>query len=102
MRRSSSKLVNNKKYIALTSSVGITGREASREVLAADAFFRHLEARGPVFLVAASGDLGTTATSCEGGSSIIGASTVGAVAAYFFGSSLSLKKKQKGIALCAS
>jgi hypothetical protein len=82
--------------------VGITGRGASREVLAADAFFRRLEARKLAFLVAASGNLGTTAASCEGGSSITGASTIGAVATYFFGSSLSLKKKQKSIALCTS
>jgi hypothetical protein len=75
--------------------VGITGRGASREVLAADAFFRRLEGRKPAFLVAASGDLGTTAASCEGGSSTTGASVTGAVAANFFGSSLSLKKKQK-------
>jgi hypothetical protein len=53
-------------------------------------------------LVAASGDFGTTTASCEGGSSITGASIIGAVAAYFFGSSLSLKKKQKSKALCAS
>jgi hypothetical protein len=54
-------------------------------------------------LVAASGDLGTTAASWEGGSSIIGASTTGALATYFFGSSLSLKKeKKKSKALCAS
>jgi hypothetical protein len=65
----------------------------SREVLAADAFFSRLEAQEPAFLVAASGDLGTTAASCEDGSSITGASTIGAVAAYFFGSSSSLRKK---------
>jgi hypothetical protein len=75
--------------------VGITGRGASREVLAVDAFFRRLEARKLAFLVAASGDLGTIAASCEGGSSIVGASTTGAVATYFFGSSLSLKKERK-------
>jgi hypothetical protein len=75
--------------------VGITGQGASREVLAADAFFGHLEARKLALLVAASADLGTTAASCEGGSSTTGASITGAVAAYFFGSSLSLKKKQK-------
>jgi hypothetical protein len=46
-------------------------------------------------LAAASGDLGTTAASCEGGSSTIGASVIGAVAANFLGSSLSLEKKQK-------
>jgi hypothetical protein len=46
-------------------------------------------------LAAASGDLGTTAASSEGGSSITGASVTGAVEANFFGSSLSLKKKQK-------
>jgi hypothetical protein len=74
----------------------------SREVLAADTFFRRLEAREPAFLVAASGDLDTTAASCEGGSSITGASTIGGVAAHFFGSSLSLKKKQKSKTLCAS
>jgi hypothetical protein len=81
--------------MVLTSSVGITGRGASKEVLAADAFFRHLEAREPAFLAADSGDLGTTAASCEGGSSTTGASVTGAVAANFFGSSLSLKEKQK-------
>jgi hypothetical protein len=81
--------------MVLTSSVGITGRGASKEVLAADAFFRRLEAREPAFLAADSGDLGTTAASCEGGSSTIGASVTGAVAANFFGSSLSLKEKQK-------
>jgi hypothetical protein len=75
--------------------VGITGRGASREVLAADAFFRRLEAREPAFLAAASGDLGTTTASCEGGPSTTRASVIGAVAANFFGSSLSLKKKQK-------
>jgi hypothetical protein len=46
-------------------------------------------------LAAASGDLGTTGASCEGGSSTTGASIIGAAAANFFGSSLSLKKKQK-------
>jgi hypothetical protein len=75
--------------------VGITGQEASREVLTVDTFFRRLEAREPAFLAAASGDLGTTAASYEGGSSTIGALVTGAVAANFFGSSLSLKKKQK-------
>jgi hypothetical protein len=75
--------------------VGITGRGASRKVLTADAFFRRLEARKPALLVAASGDLGTTAASCEGGSSTTGASVIGAVTANFFGSSLSLEKKQK-------
>jgi hypothetical protein len=75
--------------------VGITGQGASREVLAADAFFRRLKAGEPAFLAATSGDLGTTAASCEGGSSTTGASVTGAVAANFFGSSLSLKKKQK-------
>jgi hypothetical protein len=49
-----------------------------------------LEARKLAFLVAASGDLGTTAASCEGGSL-----TTGAVAANLLGSSLSLEKKQK-------
>jgi hypothetical protein len=82
--RSSSKLVSNKKCIALTSSTEVIGRGASREVLAADAFFRRLEAREPACLVAAFGDLGTTTASCEGGSSITGASTIGAVATYFF------------------
>jgi hypothetical protein len=53
-------------------------------------------------LVAASGDLGTTAASCKGGSSTTGASVTGAVAANFFGSSLSLEKKQKSKALCPS
>jgi hypothetical protein len=99
--KSSSKASKQQKYIALTSSVEITGREASREVLAADVFFRRLEAREPAFLVAASGDLGTTSASCEGGSSTTGASTIGAVAAYFLGSSLSLKKKQQSKTLCA-
>jgi hypothetical protein len=75
--------------------VGIAGRGASREVLVADAFFKHLEAREIVFLAAASGDFGTTAASCEGGSSIIGVSVTRAVAANFFGSSSSLKRKQK-------
>jgi hypothetical protein len=74
----------------------------SREVLAADAFFKRLEARKPAFLVAASSDLGTTTASCEGGSSIIGASTIGAVVTYFFGSLLSLKKEKKSKALYAS
>jgi hypothetical protein len=100
--KSSSKARKQQKYIALTSSVEITGRRVSGEVLAADAFFRRLEAREPAFLVAASGDLGTTAASWEGGSLITGASTIGAVVAYFFGSSLSLKKKQQSKALCAS
>jgi hypothetical protein len=54
-----------------------------------------LEARKPAFLVAASGDLGTTAASCEGGSSTTRVSVTGAVEEIFFGSSLSLKKKQK-------
>jgi hypothetical protein len=54
-----------------------------------------LEARKPAFLVVASGDLGTKAASCEGGSLTTGESVTGAVAAYFFGSSLSLKKEQK-------
>jgi hypothetical protein len=61
-----------------------------------------LEARKPAFLVAASGDLGTTTTSREGGSLITWASIIGAVPAYFFGSLLSLKKKQKSKTLCAS
>jgi hypothetical protein len=72
----------------------------SREVLAVDAFFRRLEAQKPGFLAAASGDLGTTAASCEGGSLTTGASVTGAVAANFLGSSLSLEKKQKSKALC--
>jgi hypothetical protein len=75
--------------------VGIAGRGASREVLAADAFFKHLEARETVFLEAAPVDFGTTAASCEGASSITGVSVAGAVAANFFGSSSSLKRKQK-------
>jgi hypothetical protein len=54
-----------------------------------------LEARKPAFLAAGSGDLGTIAASYEGGSSTTGASVIGAVAANFFGSSLSLEKKQK-------
>jgi hypothetical protein len=61
-----------------------------------------LEARETVFLAAASGDFGTTAASCEGGSSIIGVSVTGAVAANFFGSSSSLKKEAKGRVLCPS
>jgi hypothetical protein len=48
-------------------------------------------------LAAASGDLGTTAASCEGGSSTTGASATGEVAANFFGSSSSLEKKQKNV-----
>jgi hypothetical protein len=91
--KSSSKLVSNKKYIALTSSVEVIVRVAPREVLAADAFFRHLEAREPAFLAAASGDLGTTAASCEGGSSIEGASATGEVPLFPFGFSLSLQKE---------
>jgi hypothetical protein len=100
--KSSSKLISHTKNIALTSSVEIIGRGASREVLAADAFFRRLDVREPAFLAAASGDLGTTAASCEGGSSIAGASTMGAVATYFFGFSLSLEKKQKSKTICTS
>jgi hypothetical protein len=50
----------------------------------------------------ASGDLGTTTASWEGGSSIAGASTMGVVATYFFGFSLSLKKEQKSKTLCTS
>jgi hypothetical protein len=61
-----------------------------------------LEVRKPAFFAAASGDLGNTAASCEGGSSTIGASVIGAVATNFFGSSSSLKKKQKSKALCPS
>jgi hypothetical protein len=61
-----------------------------------------LEAREPAFLAAASGDLGTTAASCEGGSSTIGESVTGAVEGNFFGSSLSLEKEAKGKALCPS
>jgi hypothetical protein len=93
--KSSSKVVSNKKYIILTSSVEVIVRGASREVLAADAFFRRLEAREPAFLVAASGDLGTTAASCEGGSSIVGASVAGEVPVFPFGFSLSLQKEWK-------
>jgi hypothetical protein len=93
--KNSSKPSKLQKYIVLTSSVGIPGREASREVLTVDAFLRRLEAREPTFLAAASGDFGTIAASCEGGSLTTGASVTGAVVANFFGSSLSLKKKQK-------
>jgi hypothetical protein len=46
-------------------------------------------------LVAGSGDLGTTAASCEGGSSTIGASVTGAVEGNFFRSSSSLIKEAK-------
>jgi hypothetical protein len=91
--KTSSKLVSNKKYIILTSSVEVIVRGASREVLAADAFFRRLEAREPTFLAAASGDLGTTAASCEDGSSIAGASAAGEVPVFPFGFSLSLQKE---------
>jgi hypothetical protein len=69
--------------------------EASKEVLAVDAFFRRLEARGPTFLAVASGDFGTTAASCEGGFLTIGASATGAVEGNFFGSSSSLIKEAK-------
>jgi hypothetical protein len=100
--RSSSKILSNKKCIALTSSAEVIGRGVSREVLIVDAFFRRLEARELAFLAAAFGDLGTTTASYEGGALITGASTMGAVATYFFGSSLSLKKKQKSKTLCAS
>jgi hypothetical protein len=82
--------------------VGITGLGASREVLAANAFFRRLEAREPAFLTAASSDLGTTAASCEVGSSTTRASVTGAVEGNFFGSSLLLEKEAKGKALYPS
>jgi hypothetical protein len=75
--------------------VGIAGRGASREVLAAGAFFKRLEARETVYLAAAFGDFCTIAASCEGGLSITGVLVIGAVAANFFGSSSSLKRKQK-------
>jgi hypothetical protein len=51
-------------------------------------------------LAAASSDLGTTAASCEGGSSTTGASVIWAVEGNFFGSSLSLEKEAKVEALC--
>jgi hypothetical protein len=52
------------KKAVLTSSVELTGRWVSREVLAIGAFFRRLEAREEVlFLTAASSDLATTAAS---------------------------------------
>jgi hypothetical protein len=53
-------------------------------------------------MAAASGDLGTTATSCEGGLSTTGASVTGVVEGNFFGSLLSLEKEAKGKTLCPS
>jgi hypothetical protein len=75
--------------------MGITGLGALREVLAADAFFRHLEAQEPAFLVAASGDLGTTTASCEGGSSTTGESVTRQWKEISLGPRYHWKKKQK-------
>jgi hypothetical protein len=68
----------------------------SRETLASVAFFRRLEPRVEETLLAgAFGDFTTGAASWKEGSSAAVASTKGAVAASFFGLSLSLQRKQK-------
>jgi hypothetical protein len=65
-----------------------------REVLASIAFFRRLEPREEETLLAgASFDFTTGAASWKEGSSAVVASTEGAVAASFFGFSLSLQKE---------
>jgi hypothetical protein len=80
----------------LTLSEELVDRWASRETLASVTFFRRLEPRVEVTLLAgAFGDFTTGATSWKDGSSAAIASAEGAVVAPFFGFSLSLQKKQK-------
>jgi hypothetical protein len=83
-----------------TLSEELVDRWISREAPAYVDFFTRLEPRvAMTFLTGAFGAFGdftTASTSCEGGSSIIGVSVIGAAAAAnFFGSSSSLKRKQK-------
>jgi hypothetical protein len=79
-----------------TSSKELVDRWVSREAPASVDFFTRLEPRvATAFLIGAFGDFTTGSTSCEGGSSITGVSVTGAVAVNFFGSSSSLKRKQK-------
>jgi hypothetical protein len=82
--------------LILTSSEELVDRWASRETLASVAFFRRLEPRVEETLLAgAFGDFTTGAASWKEGSPAAVASTEGAVAASFFGLSLSLQRKQK-------
>jgi hypothetical protein len=82
--------------LILTSSEELVDRWVSRETLASVAFFRRLEPREEETLLAgAFVDFTTGAASWKEGSSPAVASTEGAVAASFFGFSLSLQRKQK-------
>jgi hypothetical protein len=84
---------------ARTSSEELVDRWASREAPASVDFFTRLEPRvAMTFLtgaLGAFGDFTAGSTSCEGGSSIAGVSVAGAASANLFGSSSSLKRKQK-------
>jgi hypothetical protein len=82
--------------LIFTSSEELVDRWASRETLASIAFFRCFEPRVEETLLAgAFGDFTTGAASWKEGSLAVVASTEGAVAASFFGFSLSLQGKQK-------
>jgi hypothetical protein len=82
--------------LLLTSSEELTDRWASRETLTSVTFFGRLEPRvEATFLAGAFGDFTTGATSWKEGSSAAVASAEGAVVASFFGSSLSLQRKEK-------
>jgi hypothetical protein len=82
--------------LLLTSSEELADQWASRETLTSATFLRHLEPRVEETLLAgAFGDFTTGATSWKEGSLAAVASAKGAVAAPFFGSSLSLQRKEK-------
>jgi hypothetical protein len=82
--------------LLLTSSEELIDRWASRETLTSAAFLRRLEPQVEETLLAgAFGDFTTRATSWKEGSSAAVASAEGAVVAPFFGSSLSLQRKEK-------
>jgi hypothetical protein len=82
-----------------TSSEELVDQWVSREAPASVDFFTCLEPRvATTFLtgaLGAFGDFTTGSTSYEGDSSTAGVSVAGAVAANLFGSSSSLKRKQK-------
>jgi hypothetical protein len=84
---------------ACTLSEELVDRWAYREAPASVDFFSRLEPRvATTFLtgaLGAFGDFTARSTSCDGGSSIAGVSVAGAAAANLFGSSSSLKRKQK-------
>jgi hypothetical protein len=81
--------------LILTSSEELIDRWTSRETLASISFFRCLEPRVEETLLAgAFGNFTTGVASWKEGPSAAVASTKGAVAASFFGSSLSLQRKQ--------